>query len=95
MRHDEILGLLPRLNYTLDDRPDLQLLLLELLFWAIVIAVTVALVRFRPVLVEKAENRLRAISQNTRFWLAAFPLLVIVLRLAGAALDTRAGSRRP
>ena len=82
MRHDEILGLLPRLNYTLDDRPDLQLLLLELLFWAIVIAVTIALVRFRPALIEKAENRVRAISQHTRFWLAAFPLFVIVCRLA-------------
>lgn len=82
MRHDEILGLLPRLNYTLDDRPDLQLLFLELLFWAIIIAVTIALVRFRPSLVERAENGLRAISQHTRFWLAAFPLFVIVFRLA-------------
>ncbi len=82
MRHDEILGLIPRLNYGLDDRPDLQLLLLELLFWAVIIVVTIALVRFRPVLVEKAENRIRAISQHTRFWLAAFPLLVIVFRLA-------------
>jgi hypothetical protein len=82
MRHDEILGLIPRLNYGLDDRPDLQLLLLELLFWAVIIVVTIALVRFRPALVEKAENRIRAISQHTRFWLAAFPLFVIVLRLA-------------
>ncbi len=53
MRHDEILGLVPRLNYGLDDRPDLQLLLLELLFWAVIIVVTIALVRFRPVLVER------------------------------------------
>ncbi len=82
MRHDEILGLLPRLNFAVDDRSGLRLLLLELLFWAIVIAVTIALVRFRPALVEKAENRIRDLSQYTRFWLAAFPLLVIVLRLA-------------
>lgn len=82
MRHDEILGLLPRLNYTLDDRPDLHLLFLELLFWALVIVVTIALVRFRPSLVETAENRIRAISGHTRFWLAAFPLFVIVFRLA-------------
>jgi len=82
MRHDEILGLLPPLNYTLDDRPDLQLLLLELLFWAVVIVLTLALVRFRPVLLEKVESRIRSISQHTRFWLAAFPLLVIVFRLA-------------
>ena len=82
MRPDEILGLLPRLNYTLDDRPDLQLLLLELLFWAVIIVVTIALVRFRPVLLEKAETRIRAISERTRFWLAAFPLLIIALRIA-------------
>ena len=82
MRHDEILGLIPRLNYGLDDCPDLQLLLLELLFWAVIIVLTIALVRFRPTLVEKAENGIRAISQHTRFWLAAFPLLVIVFRLA-------------
>ena len=82
MRHDEILGLLPRLNYTLDGRPDLQLLLLELLFWAVVIVLTIALVRFRPVVLEKAENCIRAISPHTRFWLAAFPLLLIAVRLA-------------
>ena len=82
MRHDEILGLLPHLNYTLDDRPDLRLLLLELVSWAVVIVVTLALVRFRPVVLERAESRIHAISQHTRFWLAAFPLLVIVVRLA-------------
>ena len=94
MRHDEILGLIPRLNYGLDDRPDLQLLLLELLFWAVIIVVTIALVRFRPLLVEKVENRIRAISQHTRFWMAAFPLLVIVFRLAVLPWDPRACSRR-
>lgn len=82
MRPDEILGLLPRLNYTLDDRPELHLFVLELLFWAVVIVVTIALVRFRPKFVEKAENSIRAISRHTRFWFAAFPLFVIVFRLA-------------
>ena len=82
MRHDEILGLLPRLEYGIDGRPDLRLLLLELLFWAVVILVTIALVRFRPVVLERAESCLHALSQHTRFWLAAFPLLVILVRLA-------------
>jgi hypothetical protein len=82
MRHDEILGLLPALNYGIDDSPNLRLLLLELLFWAVVILLTIALVRFRPIFLEKIESRLRAFSQHTRFWLAGFALLVILVRLA-------------
>lgn len=82
MRTDEILGLLPRLNYGIEGSPDLRLLVLELLFWAAVILLAIALVRFRPVVLERAESRLRAFSQRTRFWLVAFPLLVIVSRIA-------------
>jgi len=82
MRHDEILGLLPALNYGINDRPDLRLLVLELLFWTVVVLFTIALVRFRPVLLERAESRLRAFSQRTRFWLAGFAIIVILVRLA-------------
>lgn len=81
MRHDEMLGLLPRLAYGMENSPGLRLFALELLFWAIVILLTIALVRFRPALLEKAENWLRSTSQHTKFWLAALPLGVIVLRL--------------
>jgi hypothetical protein len=55
---------------------------LELAFWAIVILLTVAFVRFRPALLEKFEVRLHEISQHKRFWLAAFGLIVISVRLA-------------
>ena len=81
MRHDEMLGLLPRLKYGIDNSPGLRLFGMELLFWAIVILFTIALVRYRPILLEKAEIRLREVSQYKRFWLAAFVLSVIFVRL--------------
>jgi hypothetical protein len=82
MRHDEILGLLPHLNYSSDYSPGLLLFGLELLFWAIVAVFTIALVRYRPMPLEKAENWLREVSQHKRFWFSAFVLGVIVVRLA-------------
>ena len=82
MRHEELLGLLPRLGYGIDDSPGLRLFVLELLFWAVVIILTAALVRLRPALLEKAEAHLREISRHSRVWLAAFGLIVIFLRLA-------------
>lgn len=82
MRYDEILGLLPRLNFGLDDGTGLELFVLELLFWVLSIALTVLLVRFRPVLLEEAETWLRKISQFQRFWLVTFGLAVILVRLA-------------
>lgn len=82
MRHDEILGLLPRLGYWIDDRPGFWLFLFELVFWIAVILLTVVLIRFRPILLQKAEDCLRRISHPKRFWLAAFPLIAIVVRLA-------------
>jgi hypothetical protein len=82
MRPDEMLGLLPRLLYAADDNSGLRLFGLELLFWAVVILFTIALVRYRPMLLERVEFRLREVSQYERFWLAAFVLSVIVVRLA-------------
>jgi hypothetical protein len=81
MRHDEMLGLLPRLAYGMENSPGLRLFALELLFWLVVILLTLALVRYRPALLEKAENSLRSFSQRTSVWLVAFPAGVIVLRL--------------
>jgi hypothetical protein len=81
MRFDEMLGLLPRLTYLEGDSPGIRLFELELLFWAVVIVLTLALVRFRPSLLEKAEVRLVAVSRYKSFWLATFVLGVIVVRL--------------
>ncbi len=81
MRHDEMLGLLPRLAYGMEHSPGLRLFALEALFWLAVILLTLALLRFRPAFLEKAEARIRQISEYKRFWLAAFPLGVIVIRL--------------
>lgn len=81
MRHDEILGLLPRLNFGAEDHFGLWLLLLELLFWAAVVALTIALVRFRPALVERTEQALKRISQHQRTCLLAFGLAVVVIRV--------------
>ena len=80
MRYDEFLGLVPRLN-GIGNGTGLPFGL-ELLFWVIVLLLTVALVRYRPVLLENAEIRLREISKHKGFWLAAFVLSVIVVRLA-------------
>jgi hypothetical protein len=81
MRYDEILGLLPRLK-GIGNYSGLRLFGLELLFWAIVVILTLALVRFRPALLEKAEVKLREVSCHTHFWLAAFFLGVFFVRLA-------------
>jgi hypothetical protein len=80
--NNELLGLLPRLGYGMAQTPGVRLLVLELLFWAIVILLTVALVRFRPVLLEKAEIWLCDVSRHKRLWIVAFGLAVILLRLA-------------
>ncbi len=82
MRHDEMLGLLPRLLYGDQDSPALRLFGLELLFWALAILLTFLLVHYRPTLIERAEIRLRAVSQYKRFWLATFVLTAMLVRLA-------------
>lgn len=82
MRFDEILGLLPRMKFALNDGSGLRLFSMELGYWAVVILLTLAFVRFRPALLDKAEARLRQLSQFKRFWLAAFAIIIVVLRLA-------------
>jgi hypothetical protein len=81
MRYDEILGLLPRLRGIGNDS-GLRLFGLELLFWAVVVLLTVAMVRTRPIWIEKAEIRLRQVSRHKGFWLATFFLSVFLGRLA-------------
>jgi hypothetical protein len=78
MRIDEMLGLL-RQRW---GSSSFRLFELELLFWVVVVLLTLVLVRYRPGLLVKAEAWLRATSQHTRFWLAAFILGAIVVRLA-------------
>src|SRR5579863_6380054 len=80
MRSDEILGLLPQLDW--DSKPGQWMFLFELLFWVMVVLLTLALIHYRPRLAEKAEAWLRAVSRHTTAWLLAFGLLVIVLRVA-------------
>src|SRR5438477_4385303 len=82
MRHEEILGLLPCLKYGSDHSPGLWLFLLEVLFWVVVAIVTVTLLRFRPTLLEKAELKLQAISQQRTLWLCGFFLIMVALRVA-------------
>lgn len=82
MRFDEIIGLLPRLRYHIYDFPGAWFLLFEVMFWVVVALLTIGLVRYRPSLLEKAEARLRALSQHTRFWLVAFGVIAIVFRLS-------------
>ena len=82
MRFDEILGLLPRMSYKVDDGTGLRLFELELLFWAAIILLTVLLVRLRPAVMEKAEAGIYRISQHTRFWLFGFALIALAVRLA-------------
>src|SRR5689334_9791588 len=78
--HDEILGLLPRLYFGPDSTPTIWLFLLELVFWGLVGGVTLALVRFHPVWVERAEGKLREIAQRQKLWLVLFPLSVVLIR---------------
>ena len=82
LRHDEILGLFPRLNFGLDGSPGLWLFVLELIFWILVAIVTMGLMRLRPAWLDNAEHKLRGIAQQQRFWLIAFPVCVVVLRTA-------------
>lgn len=82
LRHDEILGLFPRLNFAPDGSPGLWLFVLELIFWALVAITAMALMRLRPAWVEYAEHKLRRTAQHQGFWLAAFPLLAVLLRVA-------------
>lgn len=62
--------------------PGLRLFSLELVYWVIVILLAIAFIRYRPVLLEKAEMRLRDVSRHKGFWLATFVLSVIFVRLA-------------
>ncbi len=80
LRHDEILGLFPRLNFGPDSTPTIWLFLLELVFWSLVGGVTLALVRFHPVWVERAEGKLREIAHRQKLWLVLFPLSVVLIR---------------
>ena len=82
MRDDEILGLLPRLTLGVDQNPGLRVFALELFFWAIVVLLTIALLRFRPAILETVESRIRDVSQYKRFWLATFVFGVMLVRLA-------------
>jgi hypothetical protein len=81
-RHDEILGLFPRLNFGPDGSPGLWLFVLELIFWMLVAVMTVALMRFRPAWLDYAEHKLRQTAQYQAFWLVGFPFCVVVLRIA-------------
>ena len=82
LRHDEILGLFPRLNFGPGESPGLWLFVLELIFWAAVVIATMLLMRFRPLWLESAEHKLRGIARNQGLWLAVFPISVILLRSA-------------
>ncbi len=82
LRHDEILGLFPRLNFGPDGSPGLWLFALELLFWILVAVIAFTLIRLRPVWVEHAEGKLRSIAQHQDLWLVLFPLSAILLRTA-------------
>lgn len=82
LRHDEILGLFPRLNFGADGSPGLWLFVLELIFWILVAIITMGLMRLRPAWLEYAEHKLRGIAQHQGFWICAFPVCVIVLRIA-------------
>lgn len=82
MRSEEILGPLSAIHFVDKERIGVNLFILELLFWVVVILLTLALVRYRPAFLEKAEACLRVISRYQRFWLVAFGLLVIVTRLS-------------
>lgn len=82
LRHDEILGLFPRLNFGADGSPGLWLFVLELLFWIVVAIAAMSLMRLRPAWVDYAEHKLRRTAEHQAFWLAAFPLLAVLLRVA-------------
>ena len=80
LRHDEILGLFPRLNFGPTSSPALWLFALEVAFWVLVAVITFALLRFRPAWVEALEGKLHKTAQHQELWLVLFPLSVVVLR---------------
>ncbi len=82
MRHEEIIGLLPRLDWAIDANPGRWMLFLELLFWVTVVLATLALLRYRPRIFEKLEGFVTVISRQRAAWLIAFPVLVLVIRTA-------------
>jgi hypothetical protein len=80
---DEILGLLPFFVRGVDERAMGQYwLLFELGFWGVVALLTLLLLRFRPAPLDKAEIWVRQISRHERFWLVAFGLAVILIRVS-------------
>src|SRR5690242_18583337 len=81
-RHDEILGLFPRLNFGPDGSPGLWLFVLELVFWILVAILAMGFMRFRPVWLDYVEHKLRATAQHQGFWVWAFPVCAILLRTA-------------
>ena len=82
MRHDdEILGLLPKLTIGADAHFGLWLILLELLFWIVVVALTLALLRFRPMQLVRVEETLARISRYPRMWMMSLCLAVVVIRV--------------
>jgi len=82
LRHDEILGLLPRLNFGPQYSPGLWLFAFELVFWLGTAMCVIALLRLRPLWLDRAEQKLSRIAQHQKVWLAVFPLSVILLRTA-------------
>lgn len=70
------------MNWGLEATPGRWLLLLEMLFWVIVILLTLALLRYRPRIFEQLEGFVRGISQHRTAWLIAFAFFVIVVRTA-------------
>lgn len=79
---EEILGPLSFVRFMDREHAGVNLFILELLFWVAVILLTWALVRYRPALLEKAEARVRAVSQYQRFWVVGFGLLLIAIRVS-------------
>src|SRR5690242_4287840 len=82
LRHDEILGLFPRLNFGPDGSAGLWLFVLELIFWILVAILAMGLMRLRPAWIDYAEHKLRLTAQHQGFWLAVFPLSAVFLRVA-------------
>ena len=80
LRHDEILGLFPRLDFAPDSSPGLWLFILELVFWVLVAVLALTLLRVRPAWVDAVEGKLHRIARHQKFWLAAFPLSVVLVR---------------
>ena len=56
LRHDEILGLFPRLNFGPDGSAGLWLFVLELIFWILVAILAMGLMRLRPAWIDYAEH---------------------------------------